>query len=644
MARAARRTFSGLFSPAGPGATLRALAVRAAHLPRERRRRRARIRLLAQWSIVVVVLLLIGGLGLGLAFAGSPETLPEGSRIAGVDVAGLTPAEARRMLEQRMERQEDLPVTFTAGDRSWRVKPAALIDDTDWAAAVDAARREGDGFGPVRGLRRLGMRVFGSDIVPRTRVREAALDYELERFASELGRSRVEPSLRLRGLEPEIVPGRTGRVLDRAAAERVVVASLVGLDRTPVPLPVRTEAPSVSAGELAAARDRVRTILSAPVQLAFGPGGWRLARWRLASMLQLPRDGSTRVRVGGPAAQRYFDSLRKSVDRPAQDATFAIGADNSVSVVPARSGLVLDERATGRAILAAALSPTDRVARVGVRREAPEVSTREAKAMGITGLVGAYETTYGGEPNRLHNVRLVASLIDRKLIAPGATFSFNGTTGERGEDKGFREAPVIINGELQTGIGGGVCQVSTTVFNAAYVAGLPITERTNHALYISHYPQGRDATVNYPDTDLKFRNDTSRWLFLRTFVGSSSLTVALYGAPQDRRVESEVGDLVVTGPTPVKRVFDAGMYVGESSVREYGSPSRATSVERKVYSAGGKLLYQDKWSSSYRGEYRVINVGTKPKPPPPVKKKKKKAPPPPPPPTEPPPPPSPPLP
>jgi len=86
---------------------------------------------------------------------------------------------------------------------------------------------------------------------------------------------------------------------------------------------------------------------------------------------------------------------------------------------------------------------------------------------------------------------------------------------------------VIINGELSSGLGGGVCQVSTTVFNAAYEAGLKITARTNHALYISHYPLGRDATVNYPDIDLKFVNDTGHWLLLRTFVGSSSLTVAL---------------------------------------------------------------------------------------------------------------------
>ncbi len=95
--------------------------------------------------------------------------------------------------------------------------------------------------------------------------------------------------------------------------------------------------------------------------------------------------------------------------------------------------------------------------------------------MGIVGEVSSYTTIYGGIANRIHNVQLVAHLVDDKLIAPGATFSFNGTTGARTAAKGFLEAPVIINGELQTGLGGGVCQVSTTVFNAAYEAGLPIT-------------------------------------------------------------------------------------------------------------------------------------------------------------------------
>jgi vancomycin resistance protein YoaR len=229
--------------------------------------------------------------------------------------------------------------------------------------------------------------------------------------------------------------------------------------------------------------------------------------------------------------------------------------------------------------------------------------------MGISGIVGSYETFFGGIANRIHNVELVAHLVDNKLIAPGATFSFNETTGARTAEKGFVAAPVIINGELQTALGGGVCQVSTTVFNAAYVAGLPITARTNHALYIPHYPLGRDATVNYPDTDLKFVNDTPHWLLLRTFVTSSSLAVNLYGAPQHRRVETETSPLRFVSPAPIERTIDASLSPGERVIDQYGVPAQATSVTRKVYSPAGKLLYDTTWSSSYVSQPTIVRIG-----------------------------------
>jgi vancomycin resistance protein YoaR len=260
--------------------------------------------------------------------------------------------------------------------------------------------------------------------------------------------------------------------------------------------------------------------------------------------------------------------------------------------------------------------------------------------MGITKLVGGFTTSYGGEPNRIHNVQLVSRLIDGALIAPGSTFSFNETTGERSAERGFREAPVIINGELQNGIGGGVCQVSTTVFNAAFEAGLSIASRVNHALYIPYYPQGRDATVNYPDIDLKFQNDTNKWLLLRTFVGPSELTVALYGTPVDRRVKAETAPLEVTGQPAVKRIPDPGMWVGDQVVVDPGEPSRRTSVRRRVYTRNGKLLHDTTWSSWYRSEPTIVRYGTKPRPkpepPPPPPKPKKKNPQPPPPPPAPP--------
>ena len=176
---------------------------------------------------------------------------------------------------------------------------------------------------------------------------------------------------------------------------------------------------------------------------------------------------------------------RPTVSRKPQDAHFQVTATGKIVIRPSAPGLQLDVPATAKAIAAAAFSADKRTANLVVRVANPQRTTEIAKTMGIDSVVSSYTTTYGGTPGRLNNVQLVAELIDGTLIAPGDTFSFNGTTGERTAAKGFQEAPVIINGELQNGLGGGICQVSTTVFNAAFEAGLPITARTNHALYIS---------------------------------------------------------------------------------------------------------------------------------------------------------------
>jgi hypothetical protein len=138
---------------------------------------------------------------------------------------------------------------------------------------------------------------------------------------------------------------------------------------------------------------------------------------------------------------------------------------------------------------------------------------------------------------------------------------------------------------------------------------LKITERTNHALYISHYPQGRDATVDYPSVDLKFVNDTGNWLLLRTFVSPTSLTVNLYGTPLHRKVVSSTGPLVSHGAPPLKKTVDPALAPGEKIVDDSGVPAMSTSVTRDVYEPGGKLLYHDTWYSSYRAEPKLVRIG-----------------------------------
>jgi vancomycin resistance protein YoaR len=561
-------------------------------------------------GVVVVLVSLVG-----LAFAGSDSELAAGTTVAGVDVGGRSPADAVRILSGRAAAVEQTPVTFTAAGRRFALTASQLGVAADWDRAVADAAARGGGIGPVRGMKRLWARIAGIEVTAPIEAYDAAVTYKLGQIAGVVDREGVDAKLVRQGLSVRVVEGRAGRKLDRAAATAAVVQALAVFERgAEVALPLAAVEPTVSGAELAGAAVKANTALSAPLRLAYGETRWRVPRWRLAPLLQLPEGGRTDVRIAGRPAERYFERLSAAVSRKPQDARFQVTASGKIVIRPSAPGLQLDVPATAKAIAAAAFSAERRTANLVLRVASPSRTTEVARSMGIKDVVGSYTTTYGGTPGRLNNVQLVSRLIDGTLIEPGGTFSFNGTTGERTADKGFQEAPVIINGELQNGLGGGICQVSTTVFNAAFEAGLPIAERANHALYIDHYPLGRDATVNFPDLDLRFVNDTDNWLLLRTFVGAGSLTVNLYGTALDRRVESTTEPLRTTGPVPVEETKDPALEKGKRVVDEFGAPPRETSVHRLVYDANGKLLYDNTWRSYYVGEPSLVRVGTK-KPP-----------------------------
>lgn len=574
--------------------------------PRRRKRRSRRPLILLAPAIAALSLLAL----VGLAFAGSSDRIAAGVEIAGIDVGGLTSAQARQKLEKASAKLTWVPVEFVAKGKSFEVAPAQLGIIIDWDAAVAKARRDGDGVGPLRGFKRLEMRFFGSHIKPSTKLSQLALKRLLSTIAQSVDKPVREPALVLDGSRPKVVPGHKGRALDRKRATDMVVSALGSLSRNTVALPVRVTLPSVRRRDLVRVAGQVRTAVSAPVLLNLGAVRWRISSAQIEKMLVFPHDGERNLRIGGSEASTFIASLAKRLDRPARSAVFAVSG-RRVRVVAARVGRVLDRNKTAKAILSAALDPTSRLANLAMKTTQPSRTTEQAKAMGINGLVGSFETSFSGTANRIHNVQLVAKLIDNTFVAPGAVFSFNKTTGQRDSKKGFLTAPVIVNGQLSEGLGGGICQVSTTIFNAAFEAGLDIEERVNHALYISHYPLGRDATVNWPSTDLKFRNDTGRWLLVRTFSSYSTLLVALYGTPQHRKVVSEAAPLQINGPPPLKRILDPNLAVGTKVVEDTGQSSSSTHVRRRVYKADGKLLHDNTWYSSYRSSPKIVRVGTK---------------------------------
>jgi len=564
--------------------------------------------------VVLALAIVTAAVVLGLVFAGSPTTIADGVHIDGVDVGGMNVADARRQLERRSAALASRPVVFMAGHRRFAIRPVELGVESDWKEAVDAAERQGSGFAPLRGYKRLGVDVFGADVTPPTRVLTGALQYELDRIARVVDRPPRDAAIVLHGTTVVVVPARPGLALERGAAATLVVRELATLERSssPIELPLRTTGPAVRVASLRREARQARVALSAPVHLLVGQTRLLLRPAKLARLLELPTDGRTVLGIGGTATDTWLRALGARYEKPPVDATFAVDGPN-VRIVPDRPGTRIDPVRAAHAVLAAALErrPGRRVAVLPLEPVQAKLTAARARDMGVTGLVSSFTTDYGGIPNRIHNVRLVAELIDKTLIAPGSEFSFNKTTGARTAAKGFLVAPVIVNGELTTGLGGGVCQVSTTVFNAAFDAGVDITARTNHALYISHYPQGRDATVDYPDVDLRFVNDTGHWLLLRTFVGASSLNVSLYGTPTGRKVVSTTSPLVARGKLHVKKTVDKTLKPGEKVVDDPGEPALTTSVTRDVYAPDGKLLYHNVWSSYYRASPELVRIGPK---------------------------------
>jgi len=203
-----------------------------------RRRKAAARKLVWRWTVVGLVLLVLVITLLGFAFAGSSDRISTGVKIAGVDVGGMKPAQARALLERRSARLQHARVVFLSGGHRWEITPARLGIRIDWGAAVEAAQGRGDGFGPFRGLRRLEVRVFGAQVSPPVHAWNTAVDYQLSLFAREIDRSHRDAALKLHGLKVAVVPGQDGRVLDRKAAAGVLLHALQAVEDDQVRPPV----------------------------------------------------------------------------------------------------------------------------------------------------------------------------------------------------------------------------------------------------------------------------------------------------------------------------------------------------------------------------------------------------------------------
>ena len=238
------------------------------------------------------------------------------------------------------------------------------------------------------------------------------------------------------------------------------------------------------------------------------------------------------------ASQELQEKLKK-FSRPAKDASYKIEKDKFV-VNPAESGRTVDIDKLISDIQKVPLSDVPNRMCIPMVEVPASVTTEAAQSLAFDTIIGECTTKFvGTEKNRSVNLTAAAKAMDRKVIRPGETFSFNDTVGPREPGTGYKDAYVIVNGEYVQGTGGGVCQVSSTLFNAVLLGNLTILERVPHAVAISYVPQGQDATVNYPNIDFKFKNNTANMLYLRTEIKPGILSIRIWGKKTDKSVRIE---------------------------------------------------------------------------------------------------------
>jgi vancomycin resistance protein YoaR len=494
---------------------------------RDRSRRRRDRRILI--GVTLVVLALVGG----VYFAGhvlASDRLPRATTVAGIEVGGLTPRDAQSELRRRLAEVQDDPVVVEAADQEFRLSPQEAGLEVDVAASIQQVP-VGQSWSPADIWESF---VGGEDYPAVVLTIDDLLVRSLEEVAAEVDEPPVEGAVEFRRSGAEPVYPETGRRLDVDAAVEAVTAAYPTSEV--VPLRLRADRSEVSAGAVSdAMREFANPAMSAPVVYRFGREEVTLTPARFAPALSMEAvDGELQPQVDRKRLLAAFGPAARTVAEEPQDATVRI-VDGEPEVVPAKNGATIDrDRIVDSFLDLVVADGSDRELEMDPELVRPEVTTREARSWGIEEEVSEFTTYYPHADYRNTNIGRAAELIDGTVLAPGETFSMNETVGERTEANGFTEGFIISDGVFREELGGGVSQVATTTYNAAYFAGLEDVEHKAHSFYIDRYPVGREATLVWPVVDLKFKNDTDHGVLIQTQHspsgpgGTGSVTVRMW--------------------------------------------------------------------------------------------------------------------
>lgn len=577
--------------------------------------------------VLFLALLITWTVGYQLIYAG--RIFP-GVSVAGVDLSGLTPSDAAVKLSQTLSYPITGQILFRDGEKAWVATPAQLgmvFDPSSSARTAYDLGRNGGLFGALAGQVRAG----GSGVeVPPVIIFDQRVAFQyLNQIATQINQPLTEASLVLEGTNVVASAGQVGRELKMEATLIYLGAQLQTFADGEVPLVVQETQPQIL--DVSAASESARQILSQPLTLVIpnaaqgDPGPYIYTQEIIANMLGVERvDNGVQVVLNQKGLRDMLLPIKTNVDRQAEDAKFIFNDETRQLDVMGESkvGRALEIEASIRAINEALLRGEHTVSLV-VNETQPKVpASATGQELGITELVHT-ETSYfyGSSAERMQNIEAAAARFHGVLVAPGETFSMGATMGDVSLDNGFAEALIIYGGRTIKGVGGGVCQVSTTLFRAVFNAGYPVAERNPHAYRVGYYEQtasgasdarlaGLDATVYFPLVDFKFTNDTPYWLLMETYFSSSgSLTWKFYSTKDGRTVTWDTTGVTNVVPAP-PAIFEENPELRKNEMKQvdWAANGADVTVTRTVMK-DGVVYFQDQFTTQYQAWQAICQYG-----------------------------------
>lgn len=582
-----------------------------------------------RWLFVAgCTLVLLLGIGVTVfGFYYTTRILPH-TRIGQISVGGLTKSAAAQKLNQAENDFNQQPVTFAHNDKTWQIKPADFSLTFDHAAALQEAYASGK-----QGTLSQQLLDWAKSLVLTHQLQtsvqpvgDAGKQLLEDKILASIENPPVETTLSFVPGNVTVLTGRTGQKLDYPTFMQQML-QVFAKQQNAVALKLTDFQPEVTVTMASDAQAAATQVLSTPWTLKANNQSYTLDPTAIASWLKtdVQRDSQKQatgltLAVDTTKLQAYVKGLVGQVEFAALNVQLHGDASGISIVAPSKPGLKMDIEKTASTIQGALLGvPGNRTMTAVTQTLAADVREDNYAALGIKQLIGAATTDFSGSPNnRVFNIGVGQRSLNGLFIKDGDTFSTVGALGPIDESAGYLPELVIKDNRTVPEAGGGLCQVSTTMFRSVLNAGLPIVARTNHAYRVSYYERGvgpgLDATIYDPSPDFKWKNDTGHIVFMQSYIKGKTLTFELYGT-SDGRVST------VNTPT-ILRVLPVGdpiysntdtLFVGEQKQIEHAHDG-ADVVATYSVSRGGQEIYKQTFTSHYKPWPAQYLVGTKPKP------------------------------